>query len=110
VSPALNELQKKKLIQSAGGDAKTKYYIANPNVLSVVREVLVHRERRLLETSIRSYKKLRLEVRDSEPGIDLSRLEDIGAMIAAASLGLDTLLENVTQESLPSWKLIAKAI
>lgn len=51
ISPALSELLDYKLILNAGGDLKTKLYTANPDISSVIENVLKTREKELLKES-----------------------------------------------------------
>ena len=55
VSPALKELLKHKLIFEQRIDAKTKAYTANPDVLGVIRNVLVRREAQLIKKNTKKF-------------------------------------------------------
>lgn len=100
VSPALGELLSHKLILNAGGDLKTKLYIANPDVISVIADVLQTREVRLLDDAQSRFTALSKAPLSKLPNIDFPRLTELGSMIAMARSVLDLLLQNIRDRDL----------
>ena len=95
ISLSLNDLLRQSVIVEAGKSARgTLTYIANPNVLDVIRRVLVNREQKMLAQAENCFKAL-TQVDSQElsgAGVKPHRLEGMQAMIEQASLTLATFL------------------
>ena len=93
VSPALVELEAYGLIRNKGGDAKTKQYVANPNVTSVIRKVLKTRESALLARALKSCEKIQAIPTDSlNAGLNPKRLAALAEMIQSSKSGLEMIV------------------
>ena len=107
VSPALTELLSHKLIFHAGGDLKTKIYRANPDVNSVVADVLTTRESNLLKNAHKKFVELRNAKQMGAIHLDDSRLAEVDSMISTAQGGLEILLQIINQTTInPSKDLL----
>jgi DNA-binding transcriptional regulator GbsR (MarR family) len=94
VSPALKELEAEGLIQqSASENAKTKRYVAQEDVASIIQGVLKRREFQMLAKVNKSYEHLRTQARVGD-GLDTDRLQSLGLMIQMAQLGLASLIDS----------------
>lgn len=109
ISLSLNDLLKYDVIlESQKSDRGTQTYIANPNVVEIILNVLRRRERRMLAQAETSHKMLaslgadRLE----KAQIESERLESLGRMIGQAQNGLLSLLELATVD-LKNWEELA---
>lgn len=92
VSPALAELEKWKLILPAQSeDAKTKFFIANPDVFKVIRHVLESREQPLINDA--QAKLVELQKKLNNETINPQRLADLEGMIQSAQFGLQFILQ-----------------
>jgi len=100
VSPALAELLLHKLILMAGGDLKTKYYKANPDVVGVIADVLSSRETALLKDAQNKFNLLKDSSSSQLSNMDSSRLNEVETMISVARVGLDLILQNIKQGDL----------
>jgi HTH-type transcriptional regulator, glycine betaine synthesis regulator len=106
ISLSLNDLLKYDVILESGKSARgTQLYVANPNVLDVILNVLRRRERKMLTKAETSYKMLKtvghenLRLADLQP----ERLESLGRMIEQAQNALSSLLELATVD-LKTWE------
>ena len=97
VSPALSQLLKPKLILSAGGDLKTKLYTANPDVISIIADVLANRESKILKDAQKKFDELKSASQTANSDINFARMDQIGTMISTARTGLDLVLQNLAQ-------------
>ncbi|MGE0762592.1 MAG: GbsR/MarR family transcriptional regulator [Bdellovibrionales bacterium] len=94
VSPALAELESYKLVRPRGGDGKTRRYVANPEVVAVIREVLKNREQRLIETAQKRMADLcEVSAQQTNSKLDPERMQLVGDMIQTAHHGLDFILQ-----------------
>lgn len=93
VSPALKELEDEGLIEKVPSEnSKVKRYIAVEDVASVIKGVLNRREKPMLEKIAKAHQALsKSNLLGS--GYREDRLEQIGAMIQTAQMGLGLLLE-----------------
>ena len=106
VSPALSELLDHKLILSAGGDLKTKFFVANSDVMSIITNVLSTRETTLLKNAQVKITDL-TQIPESEMiNIDVSRLTELESMISTARVGLFFILKNMKQGDLNFMKIL----
>jgi DNA-binding transcriptional regulator GbsR (MarR family) len=89
MSLSLNDLLDHKVIAEAGkSDRGTQTYVANPNVLDVILNVLKQREKNLLNKIEDCHKKLK-----DIPEVNPHRLEAMRLMIREAQQTLDGILE-----------------
>ncbi len=106
ISLSLNDLLKYDVILVAGkSDRGTQTYIANPDVLSLILNVLRRRERKMLAQTEASHKmlaSLRTET-IKQANIEELRLAAMGRMIEQAQNALLSLLELATVD-LKSWE------
>lgn len=78
VSPALKELIGYRLILEKPEDGKTKRYLANPDVIGVILEILREREVRLIARIEKAHRQLS----DANPeSVDLDKLLQLGSLI-----------------------------
>ena len=75
-------------------DKKNKFYIANPDVFTVIRNVLETRETRMLERIQEGFNRFQenLPGQSCEVPLDLTRVESLGRMITGANDALKSLL------------------
>lgn len=100
ISPALAELEQWGLIELAEApDSRTILYRAVADVDSVIKRVLREREVVLIKAISQNYK---LTKRQMGEDVDPERLEELGAMIGAASAMLQILLGVEPVVELPS--------
>lgn len=93
ISPALDELSQYRLIQeTASPNEKTKLFIANEDIDSVIKAVLQERESRLLKLVSENFASFDLVDHDGA-GILPSRVKSLGEMIGSANLMLQALLD-----------------
>ena len=108
VSLSLNDLLNYDVILEGGKSSRgTQTYLANPDVLDVILNVLRRRERKMLakaETSHRMLSSLSLEKID-RARLQPERLAALGKMIQQAQNALGSLLELVNVD-LTSWEEI----
>jgi DNA-binding transcriptional regulator GbsR (MarR family) len=96
ISLSLNDLLRYEVILEAHKSARgTQTYIANPNVLDVILNVLRRRERKMLARTESSHKMLETLNSDSLVGaqISLERVQALGGMIGQAQSAFNGLLE-----------------
>jgi DNA-binding transcriptional regulator GbsR (MarR family) len=96
ISPALKELEKFELIlQTDGPDARTKNYIANPDVYAVIQKVLREREVPLLEKIHKEFLTFEKATESSDSSDDLKiskdRLSQLETMIITAQMAITAL-------------------
>jgi len=94
VSPALGELLSYGLIEIFELDGKTKVYKANPDVFSVIKNILKSREATLIEKAHASYLKLDNSLGKDRQEIDRARLEQLREMIESAQFALQLVLQD----------------
>jgi DNA-binding transcriptional regulator GbsR (MarR family) len=108
ISLSLNDLLRYDVIVESGKSTRgTQTYIANPDVLDVILNVLRRRERKMLakaETSFRMLSSLGLE-RQQKASLHGERIHALGRMIQQAQNALSSLLELATVD-LKSWEEI----
>ncbi|NJL25861.1 MAG: hypothetical protein HC902_12285 [Calothrix sp. SM1_5_4] len=106
ISLSLNDLLRYDVILEAGKSARgTQTYVANPDVLDVILNVLRRRERKMLikaETSHKLLTSLPAE-RQTQAGLYPERVAALGKMIYQAQSALSSLLELATVD-LKSWE------
>jgi DNA-binding transcriptional regulator GbsR (MarR family) len=111
ISLSLNDLLKYDVILENGKSARgTQTYVANPDVLDVILNVLRRRERKMLakaETSHRMLTSLNLE-KLQRANLHSERIEGMGRMIGQAQNALSSLLELATLD-LKEWEDINEA-
>ncbi len=108
ISLSLNVLLKYEVILENGKSARgTQTYVANPDVLDVILNVLRRRERKMLAKTETSYKMLLSLNKDrrERAGLASDRVENLGRMISEAQNTLSCLLELVTIDLKP-WEEI----
>lgn len=106
ISLSLNDLLRYDVIIEAGkSDRGTQTYVANPNVLDVILNVLRRRERKMLAQAETSHKLLCSLNQDRliRAKINGDRLASVGRMINQAQNALLSLLELATLD-LASWE------
>lgn len=90
MSLAIKDLVKYRVIQaSEKGHKRTIYFRANPNIMSVITEVLKTRERKMLEQIQAALKTLVAKKSDIAPS---EKLEELESMILDASDFLDVMI------------------
>jgi len=108
ISLSLNVLLKYEVILENGKSARgTQTYVANPDVLDVILNVLRRRERKMLAKTETSYKMLLSLNKDrrERAGLASDRVGNLGRMISEAQNTLSCLLELVTIDLKP-WEEI----
>jgi DNA-binding transcriptional regulator GbsR (MarR family) len=108
ISLSLNDLLKFDVIHENGKSARgTQVYIANPNVLDVILNVLRRRERKMLAKAEMGYKMLASLNPESiqRCNLQVERMESMGRMISEAQNALTSLLELATLD-LKNWEEI----
>jgi DNA-binding transcriptional regulator GbsR (MarR family) len=94
VSPALGELEEYGLIAQSGGDRKTKLYVANEDVFSVIKEILEKREKVLIITAKKRLESLQVACKaDASAEVCSKKLADVAAMIQMAQTTLDLIID-----------------
>lgn len=93
ISPALRELEHHQLIQALPTDRKTRRYVANSEILAVIRQVLKERELKLIESARGRLEQLKATSAhpDSLP-IDLDRVANVDSLIHSAESLLSILV------------------
>ena len=111
ISLSLNDLLKFDVILENGkSDRGTQTYVANPDVLDVILNVLRRRERKMLAQAQTSHKMLSSLKPDGVERANLQRerVESLGRMIDQAQNALSSLLELATLD-LKNWEDINEA-
>lgn len=106
ISLSINDLLKFDVIQESAKSARgTQTYVANPDVLDVILNVLRRRERKMLAKADTSHKLLNSLNSDSLVRANLlgERIESMGRMIDEAQNALISLLELATLD-LKTWE------
>ena len=106
ISLSLNDLLKFDVILESGKSARgTQTYVANPDVVDVILNVLRRRERKMLAKAETSYRMLASLSRESHEryGLTAERVETLGRMIGEAQNALSSLLELTTLD-LKTWE------
>lgn len=96
MSLSLNDLLKYRVILDAGKSARgTHTYVANPQVLEVILNVLHRREKKMLAHIEMAHRMLKSTTSPSKTQADINegRLENLGAMIHEAQNTLNSILE-----------------
>jgi DNA-binding transcriptional regulator GbsR (MarR family) len=104
ISLSLNDLLKYEVIHENGKSPRgTQTYVANPNVLDVILNVLRRRERKMLTKAETSHKMLLSLNQDKlhRANLHRPRVESIGRMIHQAQNSLASLLELVNLDLTP---------
>lgn len=96
ISPALRELEEHELIFVKNEDGKTKRYFANPDVFQVVRNILIKREAKLIETALKNFKKIEVAERAE---LDTERLNNLGKMINVAHFATNFIVSHVDEKN-----------
>jgi DNA-binding transcriptional regulator GbsR (MarR family) len=105
ISLSLNDLLRYEVIVESQKSARgTQTYIANPNVLDVILNVLRRRERKMLARAESSHKMLASAPGDNLAGaqVSMDRLAALGAMIYQAQSAFNGLLE-LTNVDFKDW-------
>jgi DNA-binding transcriptional regulator GbsR (MarR family) len=108
ISLSLNDLLKFEVILEGEKSPRgTQTYIANPNVLDVILNVLRRRERKMLAKAETSHKMLSSLGADTHhrANCQRERIDSLGRMIAQAQNALGSLLELATLD-LATWQEI----
>ncbi len=108
VSPALKELLKHKLIFEQRIDAKTKAYTANPDVLGVIRNVLLRREAQLIKKAQKNFQILKSSLSNQNTIIDTKRLHELESIISVGSMASDFVIGNLSDKNIAMWKRFAE--
>ena len=106
ISLSLNDLLKFDVILEHGKSTRgTQVYVANPDVLDVILNVLRRRERKMLAKAQTSHKMLASVSGDGlhRGGIHKDRIDSLGKMIHEAQNALSSLLELATLD-LKTWE------
>lgn len=106
ISLTLNDLLNHNVIKDAGKSARgTQTYVANPDILSIILEILKQRERRMLAQAENSHKLLSALSEDNieNLGLRTDRLAAVGRLIDHAQDTLTSMLE-LTSVDLKGWK------
>lgn len=95
VSLAIKDLLKYKVIQVVDKKNKEIYFQSNPDIFSVIANVLKNREAKMLETIQQKHEDLskRKVPLTLEYKLDPNRLEELGFMIMAAQSSLKSVVE-----------------
>jgi DNA-binding transcriptional regulator GbsR (MarR family) len=108
ISLSLNDLLRFDVILENGKSSRgTQTYVANPDVLDVILNVLRRRERKMLakaETSYRMLTSLNSE-KLQRANLNMGRIDGLGRMITQAQNALNSLLELATLD-LKEWEEI----
>lgn len=100
VSPALKELEEYNLIFARNEDGKTKRYFANPDVFTVIKEILQNREMKLIEKALNHFGKV---ASCEDPAIDKDRLTNVGQMINLAHFAAAFVTSQVDEKGFDEW-------
>lgn len=100
VSPALKELVGFKLILVRNEDGKTKRYFPNPDVFTVIKEILQNREMKLIETALTHFGKVES---CQDPAIEKNRLAQVGQMINLAHFAVAFVTSQVDEKGFDGW-------
>lgn len=106
VSPALSELEQYGLLIAEHDGKKTKRYSANPNAISVVKDILKNREDQLIGNAANQFEKLLKSSHKKGPEksiLDKSRLDEVGQMIVLARFALDFIIGQNEPDFLSQW-------
>jgi DNA-binding transcriptional regulator GbsR (MarR family) len=114
VSPALKQLQQYKLIKSVKGkDSREKLFEANPDFLSIIKNVLETREVPMLAKVQFQFFKLQAASENSEKisqNISPQRLNEMGKMINQAVLVLSVLAKMESFDELEALAALCKKV
>jgi DNA-binding transcriptional regulator GbsR (MarR family) len=106
VSPALKELERHGLIRTSYDGNKTKRYSAEPDVLAVIKDVLLSRESKLIEKAARSLSGLE-EVHRKKGAADSmlqeQRMEEIRQMVDLSQVLITFLIHQMNARSVAGW-------
>lgn len=105
ISLSLNDLLRFEVILESGKSARgTQTYVANPNVLDVIMNVLRRREKKMLARAEETQKMLAQSAPENLAAAQVStcRLGSLGAMIQQAQVAFDGLLE-LTSVDFNNW-------
>ncbi len=106
VSPALRELEANGLIHTSYDGNKTKRYSAEPDVLKVIKEVLLKRESRLIQKVARNLAALE-KSQASDSLLQAERMLEVRRMVDLAQLMIAMLVEQMNEDAMAGW---AKAL
>jgi len=108
MSLSLNDLLDQNVIKEAGKSSKgTQTYVANPQILDVILQVLRNRERKMLslisdaQKQLQSYSPVEL----SNESINPERLQALGMMVDLAQTTLDNIM-SLGELNLGSWNFV----
>jgi DNA-binding transcriptional regulator GbsR (MarR family) len=101
VSPALKQLVKHKLIVEKNDDKKTKRYLPQTDVLTVIKEILKKRELKMIANTTLAFDQLK---RANVDGINHKNLDQLGEMILVAEFAIRYLVSQTHEEGLGEWK------
>ena len=106
ISLSLNDLlQHEVILENGKSDRGTQTYVANPDVVDVILNVLRQREKRMLikaQSALRQVSALPLD-RQEHHGLEPERIAALQKMIHQAQNALDSILELATVE-LSDWE------
>lgn len=105
ISPALKELEAYNLIERVESENdKTKRYRANPDIFGVIQQVLISREREILQ---RVSAQFGILANAKTSTLDPARLESLGEMIASANTCINGIVQIDSPDTL---KFFAKIV
>lgn len=106
VSPALTELLNYDLITLHPDGKKIKRYSANPDVFTVIKNILKHRELKLIQTAKSRFEKLQLQLPEDSAqvhGLDSDRIQNLAQMIGIAEMAVEFLIAQTHENTLDQW-------
>lgn len=108
MSLSLNDLLDHQVIKESGKSPKgTQTYIANPQILDVILEVLRKREKKMLTQILDAQKQLQScpPTQLNEENINAERLQALGMMVDLAQTTLDNIM-SLGELNLGSWNFV----
>lgn len=108
MSLSLNDLLDHQVIKEAGKSSKgTQTYMANPQILDVILQVLRNRERKMLSSISEAQKQLEACPQSQLAGesINSERLKALGMMVDLAQSTLDNIM-SLGELNLDSWNFV----
>lgn len=105
ISPALKELVTYDLIEQVGSENdKTKRYRANPDVFGVIQQVLISREKEILQ---RVSAQFGILAKTKATTLDSAKLKNLDEMISAANAFINRIVQIDSPDTL---KFLAKLV
>jgi len=95
VSLAMKDLVEYDVIRRSGrGDGRKILLEANPDVLTVITNVLKKREQTLISETLKACEKLKLAQQDGRTDVDPDRLGEMDELIKTAQLALAAIIDS----------------